>query len=144
MRVIWPHFLVNTFKISRLKFLTTSSRVPHHLARVPRRCIYPYFSCTPARRPAPCRTAPSRTTPPTRRSSSSSPSSTSSTATRSPASPPSPPTRASGPPPSPSGSAPTTTRYSRPRPASCPHSRFVQPSSLLQSSLITEQLSWAS
>ena len=42
MFVIWPCFLVHTFKTSRLKSLTTSSRVPHYLVQVPRKCIQCY------------------------------------------------------------------------------------------------------
>ena len=44
MFVIWPCFLVHTFKTSRLKSLTTSSRVPHYLVQVPRKCIQCYQS----------------------------------------------------------------------------------------------------
>ena len=43
MFVIWPCFLVNTFKTSHLKSLTTSSRVPHYLVQVPRKCIQCYW-----------------------------------------------------------------------------------------------------
>ena len=43
MFVIWPCFLVNTFKISRLKSLTTLSRMPHYLIQVPRKCIQCYL-----------------------------------------------------------------------------------------------------
>ena len=31
----WPHFLVNTFKTSRLKLLTTASRIPHYRVKLP-------------------------------------------------------------------------------------------------------------
>ena len=44
MFVIWPCFLVHTFKTSRLKSLTTSSRVPHYLVQVPRKCIQCYWA----------------------------------------------------------------------------------------------------
>ena len=47
MFVIWPCFWVHTFKTSRLKSLTTSSRVPHYLVQVPRKCIQCY--CHPLR-----------------------------------------------------------------------------------------------
>ena len=43
MFVIWPCFLVHTFKTSRLKSLTTSSRVPHYLVQVPHKCIQCYW-----------------------------------------------------------------------------------------------------
>ena len=35
----WPHFLVNTYKTSRLKLLTTASRIPHYRIKLPHWCI---------------------------------------------------------------------------------------------------------
>ena len=39
----WPHFLVNTFKTSRLKLLTTASRIPHYRVKLPHWCIQCYW-----------------------------------------------------------------------------------------------------
>ena len=38
----WPYFLVNTFKTSRLKLLTTASRIPHYRVKLPHWCIQCY------------------------------------------------------------------------------------------------------
>ena len=43
MFVIWPCFLVKAYKTFRLKSLTTSSRMPHYLVQVPRKCIQCYY-----------------------------------------------------------------------------------------------------
>ena len=44
MLMTWPHFLVNTFKTSRLKLLTTASRILHYRVKLPHWCIQCYWT----------------------------------------------------------------------------------------------------